>query len=207
MRYGSNCCSGRIREITDMARTELALEQQTPLWILPAARAKGGRDVPRPLPALALAIIRRRLVAAGESPFVFASPFDNSQPIIPQTPARALQRAGIAGRILPLPEPTSANRQAGKLTPAERAQLWIKHGFTAHDLRRTARTYWAKLGVTPEVARKILGHVPPKTDVDAVVYNQHDFLHEMREALANWERHLLCVICQPASPVVIGEAA
>jgi integrase len=158
----------RIREVTGMARRELTLEQETPLWVLPAARAKSGRDVPRPLPPMALAIVRRRLSAIGISPFVFASPIDPSQSIIAQAPTRAIQRAAQRG-----------------LVPPE---------FTPHDLRRTARTNWAKLGVMPEVARKILGHAPAKSDVDAAVYNQHLYLDEMFAALRNWERHIRTIV-------------
>ena len=170
----------RIREVTGMARRELTLEQETPLWVLPAARAKSGRDVPRPLPPMALAIIRRRLSAIGDSPFVFASPVDPSQPIIAQAPTRAIQRAAQRG-----------------LVPAE---------FTPHDLRRTARTYWARLGVMPEIARRLLGHAPPRSDVDAVVYDQHLYLDEMLAALMRWEGHLRTTI-GGADASKVGKAA
>jgi integrase len=158
----------RIREVTGMARSELMLDQEVALWTLPAARAKGGRDVQRPLPPMALAIIRRRLGAVENSPFVFASPVDPSQSIIAQAPTRAIQRAALRG-----------------LVPA---------GFTPHDLRRTARTYWAKLGIMPEIARRLLGHVPPRTDVDAAVYDQHLYLDEMLAALIRWENHLKAAV-------------
>jgi integrase len=198
----------RIREVTGMVRSELALEQPIPVWTLPAARAKGNRDVPRPLAGMALEIVRRRLAAAGTSPFVFASPVNNLQPIISQAPARAVRRAGEAGRILPLPERRNARGQTVALTPAERAVFWSAQGFTAHDLRRSARTYWAKLGIMPEIARKLLGHVPPKADVDAAVYNQHAFIDEMSEALATWEARLLSIVDRPASlHAAVGAAA
>jgi integrase len=132
--------------------------------VLPAGRAKGGRDVHRPLPPRAVALLRRRLDAVGTSPFVFASPLDPAQPIIAQAPTRAIQRAARRG-----------------LVPA---------GFTPHDLRRTARTYWARLGIMPELARRLLGHAPPRSDIDALVYDQHHYLDEMLAALLRWE-HLL----------------
>lgn len=158
----------RVREVTGMARSELVLDAAMPLWTLPAARAKAGRDVPRPLPPMALAIIKRRIEAVDGSPFVFASPIDRSQPIIARAPSRAIQRAA--------------------------ARDFVPAGFTPHDLRRTARTYWAKLGVSPEVARKILGHAPPKSDIDSSVYNQHLYLDEMAQALAKWEGRLLQIV-------------
>jgi len=197
----------RIREVTGMTRSELALERPVPLWTLPAARAKGNRDVPRPLVGLALEIVRRRLAAAGSSPFVFASPTNNSQPIISQAPTRAVRRAGEAGHILPLPKKTIAAGRAVALTASERAAFWSEHGFRTHDLRRSARTYWAKLGIMPEIARKLLGHVPPKSDVDAAVYNQHAFIDEMCEALTKWEHALLAIVTRSASAADIGIAA
>jgi integrase len=174
---------------------------------LPAARAKGNLDVIRPLAGLALKIVSRRVVASGSSPFVFASPVTKLQPIISQAPTRALRRAGEAGCVLPLPEKTITSGRAVALTASERAAFWSEHGFRAHDLRRTARTYWAKLGVMPEIARKLLGHVPPKSDVDAAVYNQHAFIDEMCEALAMWERGLLAIVTRAANAAAIGVAA
>jgi integrase len=157
----------RIREVTGMRRSELVLGVGEASWTLPAARAKGGRDVPRPLPPLALSIIRRRLEAPPSSEFVFASPSDSSHPIIAQAPTRAVHRA--------------AERN---LVPA---------GFTPHDLRRTCRTFWAKLGIGETVAKKILGHAPPRSDVTASVYDQHTYMPEMRQALERWEEHLMTI--------------
>jgi integrase len=169
----------RIREVTSMERSELALECTDPVWTLPAHKAKGGRDVPRPVLPTALDILRRRIEAIGRSRFVFASPYDSSQPIIPQAPTRAVKRAADRG-----------------LVPA---------GFTPHDLRRTARTYWAMLGIEPTLAKKILGHAPPKSDVDATVYDQYTYAGEMRRALGRWEERLLAIVTQSAQP--LGAAA
>lgn len=70
--------------------------------------------------------------------------------------------------------------------------------YQLHDLRRTAATNWARLGVSPHVVEKLLNHtfgtIINRTDgvVSAVaeVYNRHAYLEEMREAVALWERHL-----------------
>ena len=101
----------RIREVTDLVVSELQLEGREPVWRLPRERAKSGQDIVRPLPALAVSIIKRRLQG---TPFVFASTANRGRPITPRAPARAVQRAAQRG-----------------LLPA---------GFTPHDLRRTAAT-------------------------------------------------------------------
>ena len=175
----------RVREITGMARSELTFDgSDGAVWTLPKARAKAGRDVVRPLPAMALAIVQRRIEATGGAAHVFASPVIGSAPLTARAPSNSLRRAGEAGRILPSPTPV---KLAG-------AAHWRAKGFTPHDLRRTCRTYLAKLGVSETVAKKILGHAPPKSDVTASVYDQHTYLPEMRRALEAWERHLMALV-------------
>ena len=46
------------------------------------------------------------------------------------------------------------------------------------------------LGVSETVAKKILGHSPPRTDMLGSVYNRHAYMDEMREALMRWESRL-----------------
>lgn len=55
--------------------------------------------------------------------------------------------------------------------------------FTVHDLRRTARTHLAALGVPPYVAELCLNH---KLKGIAAVYDVHDYFEERRAALSAW---------------------
>lgn len=57
------------------------------------------------------------------------------------------------------------------------------HAFTLHDLRRTARTHLAALGV-----RRCLGH---KIGGVEGTYDRHDYFDERREALTQWTNLLL----------------
>lgn len=62
----------------------------------------------------------------------------------------------------------------------------VKHGlehFTLHDLRRTARTHLARLGVSPHVAERCLNHKLPGIND---TYDTHDYLSERRLALNGW---------------------
>jgi integrase len=158
----------RVREITGMHRNELDLVSDPPIWVLPNERSKGNRAVARPLSAAALEVVCRRL-ADSESEYVFASPIDPRRPITPRAVSRAVQRAAL--------------------------RALIPSGFTPHDLRRTCRTGLAALGVSEIVAKKILGHAPPRSDVTASVYDQYGYIPEMRLALASWERKVLREIC------------
>lgn len=55
--------------------------------------------------------------------------------------------------------------------------------FTVHDMRRTARTHLAALGVGREVAERALNH--KVRDIEGV-YNQHDYFDERKKALGRW---------------------
>ena len=113
----------RIREVTDLHVSELDFAGAEAVWRLPRERAKAGRAIVRPLPPLAVAIIKRRL---HDDAFVFASRTNPGRPMTPRAPARAVRRAAQKG-LLPF-------------------------GFTPHDLRRTAATKLAALGVEEAVA-------------------------------------------------------
>lgn len=66
-------------------------------------------------------------------------------------------------------------------------------GWTLHDLRRTAATGMASLGTAPHVVERILNHSSGSFGGVAGVYNRFSYLPEMRNALEQWERHLLSV--------------
>ena len=59
-----------------------------------------------------------------------------------------------------------------------------------HDLRRTATSGMASLGVDPHVAEKILNHMTGIISGVALVYNTFQYSTEKREALAKWGRYL-----------------
>jgi integrase len=73
-------------------------------------------------------------------------------------------------------------------TRASLQELSGTSGWTIHDMRRTVRSKLAELGVSREIARKVVNHEDGKIDR---IYNRHEYLSEKREALETWERHLL----------------
>lgn len=56
-----------------------------------------------------------------------------------------------------------------------------------HDLRRTAATGMARLGVQPIVVEAVLGHKLPGV---AGVYNRYSYLDERRNAVETWAAHM-----------------
>ena len=70
-----------------------------------------------------------------------------------------------------------------------------------HDLRRTATTGMAKLGVRAEVADKVLNHASGSVIRGvAIIYNRFEYIAERREALEMWSRHVEGLVL-PARPV------
>lgn len=149
--------SVRISELIEAPWAEFDLEADCPVWRLPASRIKTGkdmvlRDFTIPLPPIAVEWLREIKRTSVASDYVF--------------PAR---------------------RRAGKPTMSPATLTWvmgeIKHGlehFTLHDLRRTARTHLARLGVKPYVAERCLNHKLPGIND---TYDTHDYLDERRLAL------------------------
>jgi integrase len=70
--------------------------------------------------------------------------------------------------------------------------------FTIHDLRRTVRTRLSALKVEHRVAELVIGH--GKRGLDRV-YDQHEFLDEMREALELWAGKLRDITEPPPANV------
>ena len=58
----------------------------------------------------------------------------------------------------------------------------VEH-FTVHDLRRTARTQLAALGIPPHIAEKCLNH--KLTGVEGR-YDRYNYFDERRAALQQW---------------------
>lgn len=67
-----------------------------------------------------------------------------------------------------------------------RKDMTIDH-WSMHDLRRTAKTKMAELGVMPHVSEKVLGH---KLSGVLAIYDQHSYLREQKEALDLLAAHI-----------------
>lgn len=62
--------------------------------------------------------------------------------------------------------------------------------FSPHDLRSTARSHFAALGVSVIVAERCLNH---SLGGLVATYDQHDYLTERRRALELWETRLQAI--------------
>ena len=64
-----------------------------------------------------------------------------------------------------------------------------------HDLRRTARTGMARLGVSSSHAEAALNHVSGRSALERT-YDRHDYSPEVIEALALWQAHVAKLVAQ-----------
>jgi len=77
-----------------------------------------------------------------------------------------------------------------------------KH-WTLHDLRRTAASGMAGLGIAPHVVEAVLNHKSGSIKGVSAVYNRYNYAEEKRAALEAWGRYLETLISgAPAANVV-----
>jgi integrase len=70
-----------------------------------------------------------------------------------------------------------------------------------HDLRRTMRTGLAELGISFEVAERVLNHAMPGLEA---VYNRHSYAAEKRTALVLWAEHVLLLTAKREGAKVVA---
>jgi integrase len=68
--------------------------------------------------------------------------------------------------------------------------------WTLHDLRRTAATRMADIGIQPHIIEAVLNHVSGHKAGVAGIYNRSTYATEKRAALDTWANHLALVISE-----------
>jgi integrase len=179
----------RKGEIVGIYRDEIDLDKG--LWVLPAARAKNGREHLIPLSKLA------RQILAEAPPNADGYWFPSK---LTAAPYRG-QSIDHVTRYLFDPRPLSKARQKpGRKLPTP-PLAGVMERFTPHDLRRTVATRMRELGISRGDVKMVLNHV--ETDVTAR-YDRYDGLAEKKRALDIWARRLEQIIAgeAPADNVV-----
>jgi len=144
-------------EVESIAWDDLDLNSS--MWTIPASRAKNGLSHRVPLSPQVLQVFKSLTTFRCDSPWVFPSPVDKKKHI--ENVQKAIQRV--------------RNRKD------------LNVDFRGHDLRRTAASYMASMGVSRLVISKILNHVEKGI---TSVYDRHSYDAEKREALDAWGKRL-----------------
>ena len=66
--------------------------------------------------------------------------------------------------------------------------------WTTHDLRRTAVTHMAELGIQPHIIEAVVNHVSGHKSGVAGIYNRAAYDKEKREALNLWAEHVMATV-------------
>jgi integrase len=166
----------RIGEVTGIAATELDLNDTAPMWTVPGERSKNGKANRVPLSPLAVQLIAEAHELAGDNAWLFPSP-TGAAPIDPHAPTKALGRARPAIGL---------------------------EDFRIHDLRRTAATRMAEMGISPHTISLVLNHVTARQGtITSKVYVQYSYDREKREALNAWGMRLQQIVANTTAENVI----
>lgn len=91
----------------------------------------------------------------------------------------------------------------GKCKQVFDAKLEGVEPYVLHDLRRTYSSTMAQLGTPIHVTEKLLNHVSGTISGVAAVYNRHNYLEEMREAVMMFDGYVEDLLSAQSSSVSI----
>jgi integrase len=157
----------RRDEVSGLQWGEIDLDHK--LWRIPAARTKNRREHTLPLTDAALSFILE-MPRRNSRDFVFGSGPRRTGGIHRGFSGWSKAKAELTARIA-----------EGGVTSLE---------WRLHDLRRTAATGMAELGVLPHIVEAVLNHVSRHKAGVAGVYNLARYEGEMRAALERWAEYI-----------------
>ena len=164
----------RLREVAQMQWPEI--DYDNAMWIIPGKRTKSGREMEVPLSSLSLEILDTLPRFAGGD-FVFTS-------MSGESPVSGFSKSKKRTDTLIL----EAAREQAEENGQDPESVKPMPPWRTHDLRRTARTGLAELGVPQIVAEKVLNHA--ERNVLVKTYDRHEYAAEKRVALERWALRL-----------------
>jgi len=178
----------RESEVAGIRWSEIDADKR--LWTIPAARSKNGKPHIVHLNELAVEALGQMARIVGQD-LVFSA--------TGKTPASGFSHAKARLDAPMLAAERERLRAAGRTREADELML---QPFTLHDLRRTATTGMARLGIPPHIADRILNHQAGTIRGVAAVYNRFEYLEERKAALEAWGRHVEALVRLLPSNVV-----
>ena len=164
----------RRDEVAGMRWQDIDLERA--VWTIPASVAKNNTIHEVPLPPAAVALIKG-IPRLGRSEFVFST--------TGRTPVSGFSKAKEKLDGLVLGNRRKIVEEAG----GDPASVQAPPDWRFHDLRRTAASGMARLGIPPHVVEKLLNHSSGTIKGVAAIYNRHEYHEERRRALEVWATH------------------
>jgi integrase len=168
----------RRGEVVGMRWCEIDFDKR--LWTLPASRTKNKRSHALPLSSAAIGILRSLPRVDGDLVF----PSNNHLPV------SGYSRAKIR-----------LDRAVAEIVEEEQSTSLAQWGF--HDLRRSAASGLARIGVDLPVIERVLNHVSGSFGGIVGVYQKHRFEDRMARALDAWAAHIEVLVSgAPTAKVV-----
>lgn len=152
---------------------DLALEAG--MWEIPRDSSKMDRAHSVPLSPLTVKILRGlpRFAASGNGGFVFTT------------------REGTSHIAAYSKIKTKLDKLIAEA--ADKDESMGVDAWRIHDLRRTAASGMARLGVALHVIEKVLNHTGGSISGVAAIYNRHGYDTEKKEALEAWANHIAMI--------------
>jgi integrase len=138
------------------------------MWTVPAELAKNGIANEVPLAPLAIEILEGIEARARDRSTIWVFPAANGS----GNPVSGFSRA-------------KANLDKALAADGHPLAAW-----RAHDLRRSAASGMARLGIAPHVIERVLNHASGQISGVAATYNRIGYLPEKRHALEAWAAHV-----------------
>lgn len=142
--------------------TEIELDLTAAVWTIPGERTKNGLVHEVPLSRPALEILATQL----------------------RTEGRSLLFGHGVGAF------SGWSNSKERLDKRIAASGFVMPPWRLHDLRRTAATGMASIGVLPHVVEAVLNHISGSKAGVAGIYNRATYAREKREALDLWATHI-----------------
>lgn len=139
-------------------------------WEIPAERSKNTQAHRVFITSLA-----KKLIGEG-SGFIFKSPVNSEKSYEVRTMTH-----DIKANLPHTPDSKVVDR------------IKIPH-FTPHDLRRTAATRWAEMGVSGDMIDRLQNHITKQKQGVGHIYNRYSYDKEKQMSLEQWERKLLLIV-------------
>jgi integrase len=182
----------RLSEIAEGRWSEIDLEART--WTIAKERSKNKIAHEIPLSDPAIAILKSMPRIGGKDAFIFSrsgrsavTGFSNG-------------KIALDAAVLEIMK-TDAEARGENVESVIPPPHW-----TFHDLRRTAASGMAALGIAPHVVEAVLNHKNGTIRGVAAIYNKYSYAPEKRAALDAWARKLDAIVTGESASNVVALA-
>ncbi len=172
----------RREEVAAIRWSELDLDACT--WIIPKERTKNNKEHLVHLSPQAVEVltsIQKQTDDEGnESPFVFTTT-----------------------KTTPISGYSRAKRELDDLISPDLGRPNINKPWRVHDLRRTAATGMASLGIPPHIVERVLNHISGSTGGLVGVYQRFEYQEERKKAILAWGSYVQRLVTPMSTSSVV----